>query len=84
MTRIADFDYHLPRELVARYPLAPRDASRLLVLSRETGEIGHGLFRYLAAHLNEGDLLVVNDTRVFPARLRGVKESGGRVELLLH
>ncbi|MGA8572093.1 MAG: tRNA preQ1(34) S-adenosylmethionine ribosyltransferase-isomerase QueA [Desulfobaccales bacterium] len=84
MTRIADFDYHLPRELVARYPLAPRDASRLLVLSRETGEIGHAGFRDLAAHLNEGDLLVVNDTRVFPARLQGVKESGGRVELLLH
>jgi len=84
MTRIDDFDYHLPRELVAQYPLARRDAARLLVLSRETGEISHAGFRDLAGHLDEGALLVVNDTRVFPARLQGVKESGGRVELLLH
>ncbi len=84
MTRTADFDYYLPQELVAQYPLAERDTARLLVLRRDTGEIGHAGFRDLAAHLDEGDLLVLNDTRVFPARLQGIKESGGRVELLLH
>ena len=83
-TRIEDFDYHLPPALVAQYPLAPRDASRLLVLDRATGAIGHAQFRELANWLDSNDLLVVNDTRVFPARLQGVKESGGRVELLLH
>ncbi len=83
-TLIADFDYHLPPELVAQEPLARRDASRLMVLKRETGEISHVHFRDLADWLGPDDLLVVNDTRVFPARLHGVKESGGRVELLLH
>jgi S-adenosylmethionine:tRNA ribosyltransferase-isomerase len=84
MTQIEDFDYHLPPKLVAQYPLASRDASRLLVLRRETGEISHAQFRDLGGWLDPNDLLVVNDTRVFPARLHGVKESGGRVELLLH
>jgi S-adenosylmethionine:tRNA ribosyltransferase-isomerase len=84
MTAIEDFDYHLPPELVAQYPLARRDASRLLVLRRETGEIRHAQFRDLGQWLDQDDLVVVNDTRVFPARLQGTKESGGRVELLLH
>ncbi len=84
MTRIEDYNYHLPPELVAQNPLARRDASRLLVLNRATGEMVHAHFRELAEWLNPNDLLVVNDTRVFPARLHGVKESGGRVELLLH
>jgi len=84
MPLIEDYDYHLPPELVAQYPLARRDASRLLVLKRETGEIIHTHFRHLANWLDANDLLIVNDTRVFPARLQGVKESGGRVELLLH
>ncbi|MCX5894054.1 MAG: tRNA preQ1(34) S-adenosylmethionine ribosyltransferase-isomerase QueA [Deltaproteobacteria bacterium] len=83
-TLIADFDYHLPPELVAQEPLERRDASRLLVLKRETGELVHAHFRHLAKWLDPDDLLVVNDTRVFPARLHGVKASGGRVELLLH
>lgn len=84
MTSIEDFDYHLPPELVAQQPLAPRDASRLLVLDRATGAVSHAHFRDLANWLDPNDLLVVNDTQVFPARLQGVKESGGRVELLLH
>ena len=84
MTRIEDFNYHLPLELVAQHPLPQRDRSRLLVLIRATGEIAHVHFRDLANWLDPDDLLVVNDTRVFPARLQGVKESGGRVELLLH
>jgi len=84
MTRIEDFDYHLPPELVAQEPLDQRDASRLLVLERAAGRIVHLHFRDLADWLDQDDLLVVNDTRVFPARLRGVKDSGGKVELLLH
>lgn len=83
-TLIEDFDYHLPPELVAQYPLPQRDSSRLLVLDRATGEMQHAHFRDLANWLDPDDLLVVNDTRVFPARLQGVKDSGGRVELLLH
>ena len=84
MPRIEDYDYFLPPELVAQYPLPERDASRLLVLQRDSGEIRHTGFRELAAVLDENDVLVVNDTRVFPARLTGHKDSGGKVELLLH
>jgi S-adenosylmethionine:tRNA ribosyltransferase-isomerase len=84
MNRLEDFDYHLPPELVAQYPAARRDASRLLVVRRATGEIQHAAFTDLGRWLDPRDLLVVNDTRVFPARLQGRKESGGRVELLLH
>jgi S-adenosylmethionine:tRNA ribosyltransferase-isomerase len=84
MPRIEDYDYFLPPELVAQYPLGQRDASRLLVLRRDGGEIRHAGFRELPAALDENDVLVVNDTRVFPARLLGHKDSGGKVELLLH
>jgi S-adenosylmethionine:tRNA ribosyltransferase-isomerase len=84
MPRIEDYDYFLPPELVAQYPLPERDTSRLLVLHRACGEIRHAGFRELAAALDENDVLVVNDTRVFPARLLGHKDSGGKVELLLH
>jgi S-adenosylmethionine:tRNA ribosyltransferase-isomerase len=82
--RLEDFDYLLPPELVAQYPVEPRDASRLMVLNRQTGELYHTWFRELPQWLAENDLLVVNDTQVFPARLRGRKETGGQVELLLH
>ena len=84
MPRIEDYDYCLPPELVAQFPLGERDASRLLVLRRDGGEIRHAGFRELAAALDENDVLVVNNTRVFPARLIGHKDSGGKVELLLH
>ena len=84
MPRIEDYDYFLPPELVAQYPLPERDASRLLVLQRDRGEIRHAGFRELAAWLDNHDVLVVNDTRVFPARLLGRKDSGGKIELLLH
>jgi S-adenosylmethionine:tRNA ribosyltransferase-isomerase len=84
MPLIDEFDYDLPPELVAQYPLSPRDASRLMVLSRGGGEICQAEFRDLPRWLDEGDVLVVNDTRVFPARLFGHKASGGKVELLLH
>ena len=84
MPGIEDYDYFLPPELVAQYPLPERDASRLLVLRRDGGGIRHAGFRELPAWLDENDVLVVNDTRVFPARLVGRKDSGGKVELLLH
>ncbi len=84
MPRIQDFDYPLPPELVAQYPLPQRDASRLLVLRRDRGELQQGQFRDLHQWLDADDVLVVNDTRVFPARLRGLKKTGGQVELLLH
>jgi S-adenosylmethionine:tRNA ribosyltransferase-isomerase len=81
---VADFDYELPQELIAQAPLEERDASRLLVLPRGEGEIQHRSVRELPALLAEGDLLVANDARVIPARLRGRKQgTGGKVELLL-
>jgi S-adenosylmethionine:tRNA ribosyltransferase-isomerase len=84
MPLIQDYDYLLPPELIAQYPLEQRDASRLLVLKRDGHKIAHGNFRDLPRWLNSDDVLVVNDTRVFPARLFGHKTSGGKVELLLH
>lgn len=84
MPRIDEYNYQLPPELVAQYPLRERDASRLLVLRRDKGEIRHARFQDLSDWLDNDDVLVVNDTRVFPARLLGHKDSGGKVELLLH
>lgn len=81
---IRDFDYDLPPELVAQTPVEPRDAARLLVIHRATGQIEHRVFRDLVAYLRPGDLLVANDSRVIPARLFAHKvPTGGRVELLL-
>jgi len=82
--RLSDFDYTLPPELIAQRPAAPRDASRLLVLDRSNGRTTHRVFREIGDFLRTGDTLVVNDTRVIPARLRGRRRSGGgAVELLL-
>ncbi|MEE9613801.1 MAG: S-adenosylmethionine:tRNA ribosyltransferase-isomerase, partial [Thermodesulfobacteriota bacterium] len=78
-----DFHYHLPQELIAQYPLPERDASRLMVLSRETGSIEHRRFPDIKEYLKAGDLLIFNDTKVIPARLLGRKPTGGAVELLL-
>lgn len=80
---VKDFTFHLPQELIARTPLDRRDSSRLMTLDRATGTIGEDIFRNLAHYLRSGDLLVMNDTRVIPARLFGQKESGGRVEIFL-
>ncbi|HKS28872.1 MAG TPA: tRNA preQ1(34) S-adenosylmethionine ribosyltransferase-isomerase QueA [Pyrinomonadaceae bacterium] len=81
---ISDFDYELPEELIAQHPLERRDASRMLVVERDAQRWRDSLFAELPAYLREGDLLVVNNTRVFPARLHGVREpTGGRVELFL-
>lgn len=82
--KVADFDYHLPPELIAQTPAEPRDVSRLLVVDRATGEFHHRRFWEIGEFLAPGDLLVVNDSRVIRARLFGRKApSGGRVELFL-
>lgn len=82
--KTSDFYYDLPKELIAQTPVEPRDSSRLLVLGRKNGEIEHRHFYDIIDFLNEGDLLVVNDSRVLPARIFGIKdETGARVEFLL-
>jgi S-adenosylmethionine:tRNA ribosyltransferase-isomerase len=81
--RMADYDYELPQELIAQVPLEDRAASRLLVLDRASGRIQHSRFACLTDHLSPGDLLVFNDSRVIPARLRIRRQSGGAGELLL-
>ena len=81
--RTAELDYDLPPELIAQHPLERRDDSRLLVHERATGEVRHRRFADLAAELPEGSLVVVNDTRVVPARLRLERPSGGDAEVLL-
>jgi len=80
---LKEFMYELPRSLIAAYPSAERAEARLMVVRRNTGELFHSDFSELGKFLDAGDLLVLNDTRVFPARLRGVKESGGKVGVLL-
>lgn len=81
--RLSDLDYNLPEQLIAQEPLECRDQARLMVLDRHTGAIEHSRFYKLVRHLREGDLLVLNDTRVFPARMTAHKETGGAVELLM-
>lgn len=82
--KISDFTYELPGELIAQEPLRERSASRLLVLDKETGEIEHRIFHELPNYLKKGDCLVLNDTRVIPARLLGEKEeTGGKIEFVL-
>lgn len=82
---LKDFDYHLPKGRIAQAPAKPRDHSRLLVLEKETGQISHRHFYNLPDYLRSGDVLVLNNTKVFPARLLGHKKgSGGAVEVFLH
>jgi S-adenosylmethionine:tRNA ribosyltransferase-isomerase len=82
--KVSLFDYHLPEELIAQYPLPERDESRLLILNRDTRDIQHTTFAQLPEFLSPGDLMVLNNTRVIPARLIGRKErTGGKVEILL-
>ena len=82
--KVSDFDYYLPEELIAQTPLEKRDESRLLVLDKKTGEIEHKHFYDIIDYLNKGDTLVLNDTKVLPARLIGVKEETSAViEVLL-
>jgi S-adenosylmethionine:tRNA ribosyltransferase-isomerase len=81
--KTSDFDYNLPESYIAQTPVEPRDSSRLLVLHRDTDELEHRIFRDVSDYLRAGDLLVLNQTRVIPARIFARKETGGRVELLL-
>jgi S-adenosylmethionine:tRNA ribosyltransferase-isomerase len=80
---LKEFKYELPASLIAAYPSHDRQTSRLLIVKRNTGELIHSRFSQLGNFLDPGDLLVLNDAKVFPARLRGVKQSGGKVEVLL-
>ena len=82
--KVSDFDFDLPEELIAQHPLEKRDSSRLMVLDKNTGEIEHKSFHDVIEYLNEGDTLVLNNTRVMPARLIGENEgTGGKIEFLL-
>lgn len=81
--RVDDFSYHLPQEAIAQAPAEPRDASRLLILHRATGGLEHARFHEIGRWLQPGDRLVVNDSRVIPARLRGTRPGGGATEILV-
>ncbi|MFH1910568.1 MAG: tRNA preQ1(34) S-adenosylmethionine ribosyltransferase-isomerase QueA [Pseudomonadota bacterium] len=81
--KLEEFAYDLPEELIAQVPAAVRDQSRMMVVHRKTGEIELRTFRDLPGYFGTGDVIVVNDSRVFPARLIGRKESGGLIEILL-
>ena len=81
---VKDFDYELPEELIAQDPLEDRSSSRLMILDRETGEIRHTVFKSIIDELQAGDCLVINNTKVIPARLFGIKEeTGASIEVLL-
>jgi S-adenosylmethionine:tRNA ribosyltransferase-isomerase len=81
--RLSDFDFELPPELIAQTPAPSREASRLMVLERALSAVKTGPFKGIVEYFRPGDVLVLNDTRVIPARLLGVKESGGKIEVLL-
>ena len=82
--QLENFDYNLPPELIAQIPVSPRHKSRLMVLERKSGKIEHRIFRDIFSYLNNNDVLVINNTKVIPARLYGIKEiGGGAVEVLL-
>lgn len=82
--KTSDFDYELPERLIAQHPAEKRDHSRLLVMDKYTGEIEHRIFKDIVEYLHEGDVLVVNKTKVLPARIFGVKEGGSaKIEVLL-
>ncbi|UCD57431.1 MAG: tRNA preQ1(34) S-adenosylmethionine ribosyltransferase-isomerase QueA [Candidatus Hydrogenedentota bacterium] len=84
MLKLSDFDYDLPEELIAQYPTARRGQSRMMIVDRATGSIQSSTFQDIIEHLESGDSLVLNDTKVFPARIRAQKPStGAQIELLL-
>ena len=81
---VKDFNFDLPQELIAQDPLEDRSSSRLMILDKETGKTEHHVFREIIDELNPGDCLVINDTKVIPARLIGAKEdTGAKIEVLL-
>ncbi|UCD05511.1 MAG: tRNA preQ1(34) S-adenosylmethionine ribosyltransferase-isomerase QueA, partial [candidate division WOR-3 bacterium] len=81
--KLSDFDYNLPKESIAQYPLAERSSARLMVLNRSTGSILHTQFDRVAGYIGADDALILNDTRVFKARITGSKMTGGKVKILL-
>lgn len=81
--KLTDFDYQIPTDRIAQYPLAERDSSRLFVLHKHTGRFEHKIFSSIVDYLHAGDVLVLNDTRVIPVRLCGIKPSGGKAEITL-
>ncbi|KHE93808.1 MAG: S-adenosylmethionine-tRNA ribosyltransferase-isomerase, partial [Candidatus Scalindua brodae] len=81
--KISNYDYNLPKHLIAQYPTTKRDESRLLVLHKESSKIEHRRFYEIIEYLNCGDVLVLNDTKVSPARILGTRTTGGRVECLI-
>ena len=81
--KLSEFDYNLPKELIAQYPLNQRDEARLMVIERDKGTIQHRNFREIIDYLSPNDVLVVNKSKVIPARLFGRRATGGRVEVLL-
>ncbi len=83
MYNLIDYDFDLPEELIAQHPVQPRDSCRLMVIDRQKGLIEHDQFRDLKEILQRDDLLVLNNTKVIPARLMGTKKTGGKVEILL-
>ena len=84
MMKTSDFNFDLPQELIAQDPLEDRSSSRLMVLNKESGEIAHRIFHDITEYLHPGDCLVINDTKVIPARLIGTKEdTGAHIEILL-
>lgn len=81
--KLSEFDYHLPKDQIAQYPLRERDSARLLVFHRGRNKVEHRRFRELVEYLRPGDVLILNNTKVIPARLYGKKPTGGKVEILL-
>ena len=81
--KLDDFDYYLPDSLIAKYPLEKRDNSKMLVLDKTTGEIKHKHFFDIVDYLNKDDILILNNTKVIPARLLGKKETGAKIEIFL-
>jgi S-adenosylmethionine:tRNA ribosyltransferase-isomerase len=81
--KLEDFNYNLPEELIAQTPIKNRDESRLLVVNRETGEFEDKIFKNVIDYLEPGDCLVRNNTKVIPARLYGIKDTGAKVEFVL-
>ena len=81
--KLSDFDYNLPKELIAQYPAEQRDESRLLVLDRKTGAIEHRIFKDIVEYFHKGDLVILNNTKVVPSRLIGKKVTGGKVEAVI-
>src|SRR4030066_2566523 len=81
--KLSEFDYHLLKESIAQYPVKERDSSRLMVIHRNHMTIEHRIFKDISEYFQQGDVLILNDTRVIPARIYGKNTTGGKVEVLL-